>query len=170
MTKTERIAKYAVKMDREKITVEQEERLEEFRRIFFNEFGLYLKFDVLTRDPKLYTFTENINFYKALYLILNYTEWEYDTLIGPSRKEDLMLVRGVIAYIMYNNGMSINDISKGLNRDHSAIIKLLRKFSGEIDMDRYIKKFLKEVVGNLKEYYFECEVNNKEEMMKALKD
>lgn len=170
MIKTEKIAKYAIKMDKEELTVEQEKKLEEFKRIFFNKFGLYLKFDVLRKDPTLYTFTEDINLYKSLYLILTYTETKYNVITGPGRKQDLVLIRGVIAYILYNNGMSINKISRGLNRDHSTIIKLLRTFSIDVDNDRYTKKFLKEVFSNLKRRYIKCEINNEEEMFKALKE
>lgn len=157
-------------IDVEKLTIEQEDRLQEFKRIFFNEFGLVLKFEISSHNSSNYYFTDQINPYKAICVMLNYTTWDWDTIISTSRKEEVVFYRSVIAYILYNNNCGINEIAKILNKDHSTIINSLRTFNVRLDMDTYAKKFLKDVAINLKEHYRYSEVETKEQMLQILKN
>jgi len=91
--------------------------------------------------------------YTAIDLIFNYTEWNSKEIFGKAKPNRVILKRSIIYFILCNNGVSISEVARIFNKDHTTIINSLKNFEFELETDYYTQKLFNEILNNLKEYY-----------------
>ncbi len=141
--------------------INETELLDNYKEDFRNKTGKGLKCIVTSLREGETSFTSDINFYKTLDIILNYTNWDYNKILSIKKTRDIVTQRGIINYILVHNGMTLMKIGFYMNRDHSTIIHSLKEFENVLDTDYFHQKLFREILSNLIENYKNSEIDNK---------
>ncbi len=104
--------------------------------------------------------------------------FDADTILSGARKNEIVFVRSLIAFILRKNGLSLPYIGKTMNRTHAAIINLLNydrteKVSGDNSLVRNsVKRWKKTTLliskGFITEEFLLAEISYHEKRIKEL--
>jgi chromosomal replication initiation ATPase DnaA len=121
--------------------------LDQYNQDFYSKTGKKLEIRVLNRWESLCKLDEKIENDKLFELILEATGWTREDLLLKKNKRDTVLKRKVTSYILHVNGVLFKDITQFVGRDHTSIIHYIKTFEEELDLERYYRRLLTEVIG-----------------------
>ena len=82
--------------------------------------------------------------------IAKYFDLDTDSLQGQSRGRDVTNARQIAMYLIRRmNNMSLKDIGKAFNRDHSTVMHSLEKVENQMRSDPAFAEVVKEITTNI---------------------
>lgn len=131
----------------------EEQLIYSYKQDFEDKTGKSIKISLCNKIESKANFIDNIEFWKLVKAVFDYTGWTKAQTFSRSRKEELVLRRALIYYIAVHNGCSLTKCGQLTGRDHSTVIHLIGTFENRLATDMWQKKFFNEVVTYVRENY-----------------
>lgn len=128
-----------------------------YNRDEFLDFIMNFEGELTTKKVKVYFEGEIVAEYirqklsepdEMLKTIALIVECSTDEIKSKSRKTDLVYCRIIFAKLMHGK-LSLAEIGKMINRDHSSIVYYIKTFKNEIKHNKKFKRYFDEVLRNL---------------------
>lgn len=139
--------------------------IDELKEIYYKKTGSYINIIKVGKWESLVQFTNNINYWAVLKIILDYTEWDYNSLYSKTKTDELVYRRNLIDFICSNNGYPYSALAKLTNRHHTTLLHGISKFENDLETNYLFRKNFNQIFNEVKSKYNEYIKLTKEEFL-----
>lgn len=130
----------------------EQDVLDGYRKDFFTKFHKILKISVGNKWETICKIDKPLQMDEIVDKVFEATGWDRNQVFDRSRVHANVYSRGLIFFILINNGFTLLSVGRKFGYHHTSVIHYRSSFENELDTDKMSVKLLCEVVDYINEF------------------